>query len=346
MVDTAFRLLPSPPLPPGVLPRDSELPPAPVPIPAPVEYGPHMISETGKLVLWFSFFLMFIPAILFFMSMTRARAGRRKYHFYTFLINAIASVAYLTMACGYGWSVVAGRQLYWARYIDWVLTTPLQLIDLCGMAMVTWDSTQIMIGLDVLMIAAGTIGAFLAADQHEFKRFLFFALGCACYIPILLNLTCGYVSPTSASGQLLNQNLFAKSIFVKIAWLTVFMWTLYPVVWVFAEGTQVMSPDAEVICYCILDFMAKSVFGFVILCSQIGLDQVLDNEMVERTPLLPASVSKEPEEEWIKSSINTKDDKQYFYNKKTNEYAMNRPGDEYANTIPSANANKGACSCL
>lgn len=350
-MSTAFKLLPSPPLPPGVAPRDSELPPSPVPVPVPVpvyhEFGPHMISGTGQIVLWISFFLMFIPAVMFFMSMTRARAGRRKYHFYTFLINGIASVAYLTMACGYGWTIVAGRQLFYARYIDWMLTTPLQLIDLCGMAMVQWDSTQIMLGLDVLMIASGTIGALLATDHETYKRFLFYAVGVACYIPIALNLMFGYTSANSQSGQLLNQNIYAKSIYVKIAWLTVIMWTGYPIVWVFAEGTGVMSPDAEVVCYCVLDFVAKSVFGYIILCSQIGLDQVLDYEQLDTAPLLPRSVSKEPEEEWVKSSINTKDDRQYFYNKKTNEYAMNKPGVEEDEMPPPASyATKGPCSCL
>ncbi|HMB49900.1 MAG TPA: bacteriorhodopsin, partial [Natronoarchaeum rubrum] len=59
---------------------------------------------------------------------------RKKFYIVTTFITAIAFVNYLAMALGFGLTevTVAGEALpiYWARYTDWILTTPLLLYDL------------------------------------------------------------------------------------------------------------------------------------------------------------------------------------------------------------------------
>jgi bacteriorhodopsin len=51
------------------------------------------------------------------------------YHFVTALVTMIASLAYLLSALvshGYGGS----SDITWVHYLDWVITTPMLLIDL------------------------------------------------------------------------------------------------------------------------------------------------------------------------------------------------------------------------
>merc|ERR1712149_106242 len=48
------------------------------------------------------------------------------------IVCFIASLAYLTMSMGYGYTVRCcdGRQFYYARYVDWTITTPLMLWEI------------------------------------------------------------------------------------------------------------------------------------------------------------------------------------------------------------------------
>lgn len=304
---------------------------------------PGQIDAFGHEMLCVAFLLMFIPAVLFFISLCRQPKGKRKFHVYTFMINAIATIAYGTMACGYGWTMLDGRQFFYMRYIDWFFTTPLQLADICGLGMVDADTTNLLVGLDMLMIVAGVIGAFLAVDPAIYKKFAFFGFGCLCYLPIVYHLIYEIPRKGSPSGAALAKNLAAKSVYIKVAWLTFITWTCYPIVWYFAEGTRMVSPDTEVIAYMVMDFFAKSVFGFIILCSREGMEEAIEGSPFSETlPLLAAksqdfnATAQDLDDEaledsdllppgWIRSAINQDDGRVYYYNTVTKETTFKKP---------------------
>jgi len=350
----AFKLLPSPPPAPGhhalnhqvVASVPKPAPPPSVPVPAPVHHSaapppppmPGQIDAFGHEMLCVAFLLMFIPAVLFFISLCRQPKGKRKFHVYTFMINAIATIAYGTMACGYGWTMLDGRQFFYMRYIDWFFTTPLQLADICGLGMVDADTTNLLVGLDMLMIVAGVIGAFLAVDPAIYKKFAFFGFGCLCYLPIVYHLIYEIPRKGSPSGAALAKNLAAKSVYIKVAWLTFITWTCYPIVWYFAEGTRMVSPDTEVIAYMVMDFFAKSVFGFIILCSREGMEEAIEGSPFSETlPLLAAKATAQDLDDealedsdllppgWIRSAINQDDGRVYYYNTVTKETTFKKP---------------------
>ena len=84
----------------------------------------------------------------------------------TTFICLIASLAYLAMATGNGIYVRTfdNREFFYARYIDWFFTTPLQLTDLLGFAGAGPNTTNFLLGVDILMIVSGLIGAFFSGD--------------------------------------------------------------------------------------------------------------------------------------------------------------------------------------
>jgi len=57
----------------------------------------------------------------------------------------------------------------------------------------------------------------------------------------------------------------------KISWLTIIMWSFYPVVWLFSEGFASFSVSFEVVAYTILDIISKVVFSFMIVSSHDSL---------------------------------------------------------------------------
>ena len=105
----------------------------------------------------------------------------RKFHVITTFICMIASLAYLTMATGNGVYLrpFDCRAFLYARYIDWFFTTPLQLLDLLGFAGAGPNTTNFLIGVDVLMIVSGLIGAFLDGSV----KYLFWGFGMLCFFP-------------------------------------------------------------------------------------------------------------------------------------------------------------------
>jgi bacteriorhodopsin len=232
--------------------------------------------------LWVGFALLFIPALYFMcvmfedltddgeingsntwrqsMGMHRVVAG---------FICMFASLAYLTMATGHGYIVRCcdGRSFYYARYIDWTITTPLMIWELASLARATRNDTLFLIFIDILMIISGLIGALVCSGE----KWVFFGFSILCFIPILTTL-CQWDRSAQLlkNGDDINTNLgvFSDSRLRRYRTamnITVITWFFYPIVWIFAEGTGKMTAYAEAICYTALDIIAKSVFGFVII---------------------------------------------------------------------------------
>merc|ERR1711990_525323 len=184
----------------------------------------------------------------------------------TFGVTAIASLAYLTMACGYGvyYRGFDGREFFYARYVDWAFTTPLQLLDIIGFAGAPDDTAMWLLGMDFLMIASGLIGAFLEGSE----KYYFWFLGMCMFMPILHALFAGLKASAATKSPA------CQKVFGQISMLTAISWSAYPIVWILAEGTGRISPDTEAIMYTTLDILAKSVFGFLIVSARDACDEV------------------------------------------------------------------------
>jgi bacteriorhodopsin len=241
------------------------------------------LTDLGHSVLWIAFFGLFIPTVYFYNAAMQMKSGQRYFHVLTMMITAIASLAYLTMATGYGVTTIeGGRPFLYARYIDWTLTTPLMLLDLCGLAGAGLDTTVMLVGLDILMIVAGVIGAFVPGQN----KYLFFLFGMVVFMPIIYFLSVTLKAKAKETGEA------ASAVFNKTASLTVFTWSAYPVVWVLAEGMGVLSPDMECIVYTALDITAKSFFGFLIVNARDGLEQAIKAAPTSSGTPMAASDSK------------------------------------------------------
>jgi len=250
-----------------------------------------MISSEGEISLWVGFAGMFIPFLWFFMEMYKQEEGKKKFHVYTMMVNGIAAVAYLVMASDYGWEVVAGRQFFYVRYVDWFFTTPLLLLDLCALGKASQDTTMYVIGMDLLMIVAGVIGASMTGvstnSWEDYKPWAFFGLGMLFFLPIVYNLAVSI--PARITGA------SAKATFSVVSMLTVGTWFLYPVVWVLAEGTHYVTPNVEVILYTVMDLLSKSVFGIILISSHDAMEEALFVDAPEETAPLVSEETKDVE---------------------------------------------------
>ena len=118
---------------------------------------------------------------LIFMGMSRSVIrSHRLFHYITAGITFTAAIANFSMGSGLGATAVrvefprsgssqgidaAGtREFFYARYIDWFITTPLLLLDLLLTAGVPAPTIAITILADELMIITGLIGALIPSS--------------------------------------------------------------------------------------------------------------------------------------------------------------------------------------
>merc|ERR1711998_216978 len=118
----------------------------------------------------------------------------------------------------------------------------------------------------MLMIVSGVIGACLTGEE-PYKPWCFFAFAMFFFLPIVHQL--GFAIPAKI------ESADIKGVFDIVSWLTVISWSLYPVVWVLAEGTHYVSPDTEVIMYTVMDLLSKSAFGIILLSSHSAVDAAM-----------------------------------------------------------------------
>jgi bacteriorhodopsin len=233
------------------------------------EFPEPIVDDLGYFGYWclvIGFICMALSTLYFYMMAVAAK-GNKFFETLTMLITGIASLAYLTMWSGAGrmWvEEVPGTisPVYWGRYVDWILTTPLMIWDILALAGAPADEIMLAVGIDILMIAFGLVGA-QTPDQN---KWFFFILGMLCFGHVVMVLL-------KYSGM----NKFgddARALYNKVAYMTIFLWTLYPVVWVLAEGTRMVSASLEACLYCIMDVSSKCLFGFIIVQARAALESI------------------------------------------------------------------------
>ena len=214
--------------------------------------------------------------MLYFIARGWGETDRRRQEFYivTIFITAIAFVNYLAMALGFGLTTVTlgGEELpiYWARYTDWLFTTPLLLIDLGLLAGATRNQLASLVGLDVLMIGTGaiaTLSTSAAVLSAGGTRLVWWGVSTGFLLVLLYML---YGSLDEKASRLTGS---AASTFSTLRTLIVVVWLVYPAWWILGtEGLQILSLNVETAGFMVLDLVAKVGFGFILLSSREVLD--------------------------------------------------------------------------
>ncbi|GAA95136.1 uncharacterized protein L969DRAFT_95897 [Mixia osmundae IAM 14324] len=228
------------------------------------------ITEAGKRTLWITFVVMAVASLIFLLMSFRQPAKARIFHHVTFFITATAAVSYYCMASGMGNAIIkapgnhAFREVYYARYLDWLITTPLLLLDCCLLAGVPAAEIVLIILADIGMILTGLLAG---VDDGRTTRWGLFTISCLFFLYVLWGLL------FSARNTAFGKSDRVGKLYLGIAVYTAVLWIAYPVVWAFAEGTNSITGDTEVLAYAILDIAAKAVFGGWLLLAHENVEE-------------------------------------------------------------------------
>ncbi|KAI6092331.1 opsin-1 [Hypoxylon rubiginosum] len=228
-------------------------------------------SEVGHRTLWVVCVLMGLSSLAFYAMAMRVPVQKRLFHVITALVTTFAFLSYYAMATGDGVTshpYVSGRSkhgavteivqrdIYWVRYVDWSITTPLLLLDLCLLAGLNGATILVTVVSDVIMILTGLFAAFA---REEAQGWGWYAFACIAYLNIVYQV--GYKGTHAMSTR----DYKTRAFFLSLSLFTLLLWTAYPIVWGIADGAHRVTVDAEIIAYAVLDVLAKGVFGFWLL---------------------------------------------------------------------------------
>lgn len=192
---------------------------------------------------------------------------QQSYYIITTLIPAIAATAYLAMATGWGvismpLSGTGGVNIYWARYADWLLTTPLLIIDLTLVAGARKETIYRLLVIDIIMILGGLAGSIM--QQGAVVRIACWAVSTAAFIVLL------YYLLGELSERARNRSTATGTVFKRLRNITLGLWALYPIVWILGTGGGfgIITITTEIMLYVMLDIGTKVGFGAVLLESQ------------------------------------------------------------------------------
>lgn len=255
------------------LPTSSVAPVDPVPTVVPDYPHYETIGHAGKTTLWVVFAIMLLSTLTFIGLALRVPVQKRLFHVLTAFITLFATISYFALATGDGNSFVhiivkeshkhvpdttkeIFRQVFWARYIDWTLTTPLLLLDLAFLAGLNGADIIVSIVTDIVMVLTGLFAAY---GHSKGQKWGYFTMALIAYL-VLVGIFAVGGRRTAAA-----KNAATAKFFATIGGFTLIVWTLYPIVWALGDGTRLLTVDGEIIAYAILDVLAKPVFGFWLL---------------------------------------------------------------------------------
>ena len=174
------------------------------------------------------------------------------------MVTGIAAIHYFYMREVF---VVTGESPTVLRYVDWLLTVPLQIIEfyliLSAIAVVKASLFWRLMISSVLMLVAGYLGE-VNADNTGMLWGLF-AVGFASWLYIIYEVFAGEASKISAEQG----TAASKKAFNALRLIVTVGWVIYPIGYVYGYGGD-GDVGALNIIYNLADFVNKIAFGVVI----------------------------------------------------------------------------------
>ncbi|GAA5982469.1 hypothetical protein JCM10908_006660 [Rhodotorula pacifica] len=242
------------------------------------------LSPYGSNYAWALFGVFTLCALLnAFVAHSRPK-GRRAFHYLGFAVLVTTAITYSSLAANLSYTPVpvefvrsgsrgadqlaAGavfpptRSIFFGRYIDWAIVTPLLLLMLLLCTGFTLSRIFIVLFCQVVLIVCGLIAA-LTPTRY---KWMFYAFSCAA----LFYVTWTLLVPGRVSSLRLGRDV--GKTYANHAFALVFFFVLYPIVFGLCEGGNVLRVTSEFIWYGVLDFLVKVVWMFSFLFAVEAID--------------------------------------------------------------------------
>lgn len=217
--------------------------------------GDLSITDTVGISFWLVTAAMLAATVFFFVERDQVSAKWKTSLTVAGLITGIAFWHYLYMR---GVWVDTGTSPTVYRYIDWLITVPLQIIEFYLILRVCTNVSSgvfwRLLGASLVMLIAGFMGETGMADSM-----ICFVVGMAGWLYIIYEVFSGEAGKLNAASG----NAAAQQAFSTIRLIVTVGWAIYPIGYFLGMGDSPDMAGANLI-YNLADFVNKIAFGLAI----------------------------------------------------------------------------------
>ena len=212
-------------------------------------------SDFVGITFWIVSIAMWAATIFFFYEGMRVSSKWRTSMVVAGLITFIAAVHYMYMR---EYWVEMGESPVVYRYIDWVLTVPLQMVEFyliliaAGAAVSGGSFWRLLVGT-LVMVIGGYLG-----EAGMIPVLLGFIIGMIGWAVIIWEIFRGEASQAASSNQSVSTAFNAMRLIVLVGW------AIYPLGYVFGLMMETVDINTLNWVYNLADFVNKILFGLII----------------------------------------------------------------------------------
>jgi bacteriorhodopsin len=145
------------------------------------------------------------------------------------------------------------RQIFWAKYVFWVVAFPAVIISLGIISGIAWASIVYNVALSWVWIIAYLVAAYTASNY----KWGFFAFGTVALLFLVLSMF--YHGLTSAN------RVGIKADYLALTGVLSLLWLLYPIAWALTDGGNYLGVTPSFIWFGILDLLLLTGLGFAVV---------------------------------------------------------------------------------
>jgi len=223
--------------------------------------GDQQLSVGGSDWLWAVAAVFIVSWLAMFALVWIARGGERIFHYLFISALAVGSIVYFAQASDLGWSVVpqannlqnGARQIFWAKYILWVVEFPVVIIALGLLSGISWATIFYEVFISWVWVISYLVGAFTTTKY----KWGFYAFGTFAWLALAVH--------TLRDGSVGAKRLgVTRDHSILAGWVNL-LWLLYPIAWGLSDGGNRIGITPSFIFYGILDFMLIPVTAWIFM---------------------------------------------------------------------------------
>lgn len=212
--------------------------------------GARHLTTGGSDWLWAVTAIFFVSFLAFFVLSLRPRNGERIFHYLFSIALLVGTVVYFAQAADLGWTVIpqanqadegATRQIFWAKYVLWVVAFPVIIIALGIVSTISWAGIAFNVFLSWIWIISYLVCAFTMSNY----KWGFFAFGTVAWFVLVFG--------TFTHGRFAAGRAGIGGDFLMLSGWTTFLWLNYVIAFGISDGGNDIGVTASFIYFGILD---------------------------------------------------------------------------------------------
>jgi len=223
--------------------------------------GDQQLSVNGSDWLWAVTAVFLLSWLAMFALVWVARGGERIFHYLFISALAVGTIVYFAQASDLGWTVVSqannvqngARQIFWAKYVLWVVEFPVVIVALGLLSGISWATIFYEVFVSWVWVISYLVGAFTATNY----KWGFYAFGTFAWLVLAVH--------TLRDGSVGAKRLGVTRDHSMLAGWVNLLWLLYPIAWGLSDGGNRIGVTPSFIFYGILDFLLIPVTAWAFI---------------------------------------------------------------------------------